>query len=100
MANSELAKSLDQPVSLEELLAHQEDKERCIRLLAILPQLENNKLKLSNCLLDKTLPYDSLVGLSNTDLVFLQELCKYLILSDDLIEKVSLAANNGSDIAN
>lgn len=90
IVNSELAKNLNdgEPVTLEELLAHQTDKELCIRLLSNLPRLETDKLKISNCLLDKTLPYDSLVGLSNEDLALLQELCQYYIMPDSLQKKL------------
>lgn len=99
VANSELARELESP-TLEELLAHQEDKEHCVRLLATLPQLEKDRFKMSNCLIYKTLPYDSLEGLSNADLETLAELCKYFMLPRILRKKLNKVIDNGSDIKN
>lgn len=98
VTKSELARSLESPVTLEELLAHQKDPELCMRLLAALPQLETDRLKVSNCLLDSTLPYDSLIGMSNTDLKRLVELCDYLILPDELSKKLNKVIETNIDI--
>lgn len=98
VANSELARSLEQPVSLEEMLAHQTDKEQCIRLLTVLPEFAKDKFKLSNCLLDNVVPYDSLIGLSTEDLAQLGELCNYLMLPSDICKKISKVIENGIDI--
>lgn len=99
VANSELAKSLES-VTLEELLAHQADFDKCVDLLSRLPQLETNRLKLSNCLFDGVLPYDSLIGLCSEDLARLKELCNYLILPGFLCEMLDKVLKNGSDIKN
>lgn len=97
VANSELARSLEE-VTLEELLIHQEDLNKCVWLLSKLPQLEKDNLKMSNVLLDRALPYDSLIGLSTENLVQLRELCKYFMLSDSLCKKLSVVIENGIDI--
>lgn len=97
LANSELARSLEE-VTLQELLVHQTDQKCCIWLLSKLPQLEKDRLKLSNCLLDNVAPYDSLIGLSNKRLKKLKHLCKYFMLSDNLCEKIDKVIENGVDI--
>lgn len=97
VANSELARSLEE-VTLEELLAHQTDKERCLRLLAVVPNLEKDRFKASNCFLDSTVPYDSLIGLSGPDLLRLEELCDYFVLPSYVCGKLSGVIKNGIDI--
>lgn len=100
LENSELAASLHsdtEPVTLEQLLAHQTDFDGCIALLNRLPQLLADRFKMSNCMLDCTAPYDSLIGLSADSLGRLAELADYLILPTKTIFKIKTVLENGTD---
>lgn len=103
LENSELVKSLnsnEEPVTLEQVLAHQEDFDRCVAVLNRLPQLATDRLKLSNCLLDSTAPYDSLIGLSVDDLNKLIMLIDYLILPITFGDKIKQVIVGGVDFNN
>ena len=95
---SEVAKSLEPPVTLNELLrCYCKTPERLtyvVDLLKRLPEFANEKLKLSNCLIRGQLPYDSLIGLTEKDL---HELCKvmdYLDFPESLMEKLEPVLEN------
>lgn len=97
---SEIAKELakDGPVTLEELFVSycetQERFETTCKLLEKLVVFHNEKLKLSNCVLDETLPYDSLIGLSSEELEELRNLADYLCLPKRLIRKLTCVIQN------
>lgn len=76
----------DGPITLEDIFmpyCETVDKfNHVVELIKAFPQLETDALKLSNCILDDALPYDSLIGFTTADLETLLELVDYL----DLIE--------------
>lgn len=109
----------DGPITLEDILMPYcettERFEHVVGLLERLPQLETDRLKLSNCFLDGNLPYDSLVGLETSDLETLLEFIDYLDIAqkkraftianvtekvnlyESISEKLELAIKNGTD---
>ena len=100
-AKSQIAKELDKnsPVTLEELLSEYcgvETIPHIVELLEKLPKFETDKLKISNCLLDGTFPYDSLVGLTSDDLKTLYGIADYLCLPTQLCEKLQSVLDKGT----
>lgn len=97
---SRIAKELNEnsPVTLEELLSEYcgvEEIPRMIELLEIFPKLETDKLKISNCMLDETFPYDSLIGLTPDDLKTLHSIADYLCLPTQLCYKIHCVLDRG-----
>lgn len=97
VANSELAKLLDPPVTIEDLFSQLPDYKDHLTILHKLPQLDADRFKLSNCLFDNTAPYDSLITLTNDDLLYLVQICDYFSLPPKLLEKLNSVINNGTD---
>lgn len=88
----------DNTLTLEELLMSycitQIRFKYIVKLLGKLCQFENEKLKLSNCLLDNTLPYNSFVGVNKFYINILYELTDYLDLPNTIREKILQVKNN------
>lgn len=79
-ANSQIAAALEDP-TLEDLLSlAPAPLETCVCLLNKFRLFTQERPKYSNCLIDGTLPYDSLIGMSKADLETLGQLVDYLIL--------------------
>ena len=95
---SKVAKSLEPPVSLDELLrCYCETPEKfayVVDLLERLPQFAGEKLKLSNCVIRGDLPYDSLIGLIKEDLNELLVIMDYLDFPKNLMEKLEPVVKN------
>lgn len=101
---SQLAKSLaedGETLTLEDLLmpyceSNSAKFEQLVALLNRMPDFVTEKLKLSNCVFDNKLPYDSLVGLNATELFMLFDVIKYLCFDSPIIEKIRQVAKNGT----
>lgn len=102
LVNSRIARELakDGSLTIEELLSSYCETPEAfgytIRLLERLPGLESDRLKISNCLFDGTLPYDSLIGLTESDLKNLSEIVDYLDLPGKLTQKIKQVIENGT----
>lgn len=70
--------------------------DQVVALLDRMPQFVTEKLKLSNCVYDGKLPYDSLDGLTGAELFILFDVIKYLCFDNAIIEKVREVAKNGT----
>lgn len=68
---------------------------RATEVLDRLPAFEKDTFKLSNCVLDGKLPFDSLDGLNDADLVLLAELADYLDFPTDWVIKLRAVAAHG-----
>lgn len=103
LGNSRVAQELakDGPITTEELLSSYcetpEALSYTIRLLERLPGLESDRLKISNCLFDNTFAYDSLIGLTDSDLENLVKIIDYLDLPRKLTKKLTLVIECGTE---
>lgn len=99
---SRVVQELDNP-TLEEILTefcktHKHPHKRFARIVALLERLsgfDTDTLKLSNCVIDGTLPYDSLIGTTPEDLELMLQLIDYLDLPDYLKDKLIPVVKNG-----
>ena len=95
---SGVAKALEPPVTLEEILGNYcETPEKfsyTVGLLERLPRFSKENLKLSNCFFRGQLPYDSLIGLTNEDLNELLVVMDYLDFPKNLMEKLKPVIEN------
>lgn len=71
--NSPIVTALDAP-TINDILHGQPDPGKAAQLLECLPALATESLKLSNCLLDDQLPYDSIANCTDEDIKNLQNL--------------------------
>lgn len=102
--NSKVAKSLDEDFTLEDLLMSYcktpEQFTKTIELLGCLPKLETDRFKVSNCLFDGVLPYDSLKDATSEDIEELCKLADYLQLPTKIEEKLQNVAKHGLKFIN
>lgn len=92
--HSKVFQELTEDATVDELLTGYE----CDRtLLERLPALYTDNLKLSNCLLDATYPYDSIANCTEDQLRMLLDYIDYLDLPKDLEEKLNELLKNGKD---
>lgn len=87
--HSPICQALDEPVTIEELLVGRPSTDAM--LLARLQTLYVDKMKISNCMLDNTRLYDSLIGCTDDYLAQLEELIDYFGLPDVLTTKIKNA---------
>lgn len=93
-AHSKVFQELTEDATVDELLTGYE----CDRtLLERLPALYTDNLKLSNCLLDATYLYDSLIGCNKYELVALARHVDYLYLPSRLTRKLKKVIIGGID---